>query len=77
MGKTWEISVSNAAPAIKEALLMNANVYVSHESKSTGERSLTHHAGMRPIKALPWPLSKVQTHDVEFKVTGDRVFSDG
>ncbi len=38
---------------------------------------LAHNAAMRPLRELPWPLSKVQPHDIEFTVTGSPVFSDG
>lgn len=77
MHKTWEVSVSNAAPSIKEALLLNANVSAYHCSKSTGERMLVHNAALRPTKELPWPLSKVQPHDVEFTCSGSPTYSDG
>lgn len=77
MHKMWEVSVSNAAPSIREALLMNADVCAYHCSSNTGERMLIHNAAMRPTKKLPWPLSKVQPHDVEFSCTGSPTYSDG
>ena len=66
-----EVYVWGAPIYIKEALKLNADITVYAQGPNGQERTLAHHAALRPIKKLPWPLSAIQAHHVEFSVTYD------
>lgn len=62
-----DVYVWGAEPYIKEALSSHADVWISYSDIKT-ERVLYHNAAMRPISKLPWPLSKIQAHDVRLTI---------
>jgi len=68
-----EVYAWGAAPYIKEALRLDADVWIYVKSGAT-ERTLVHHAGLRPLTKLPWPLSKTQPHNVQLTIEPDREF---
>lgn len=63
-----EIYVWGARPYIREALKLDADIWVSAKTITT-ERALCHNAALRPVGKLPWPLSSVQAHDIQLIVT--------
>lgn len=58
-----------AAPFIKQALLLDADIAVINTSKNNVVRMLSHGAEGRALTSMPWPLSLVQPHNVSYETT--------
>ena len=63
------VYVWGAAPYIKKALLRDAEVGVTHESENGETRLLLHSSALRAATTLPWPLSKMQPHNIDLTVS--------
>jgi hypothetical protein len=63
------VAAWGAAPFIKQALLLDADIAVVNTSKSNVVRMLSHGAEGRALTSLPWPLSLVQPHTISFSTT--------
>lgn len=59
-----------AAPFMKEALLLNAEVGITFEGANGITKMLIHSVMQRPVKQLPWPLSLAQPHSVGYSLVG-------
>ena len=63
------VYVWGARPFIKQALLLDAQISITHGPDAAGHiRILSHGAGQRSLTTLPWPLSLAQPHSVNFSV---------
>lgn len=63
------VSAWGAAPFIKQALLLDADIAVINTSKNNVVRMLSHGAEGRALTSMPWPLSLVQPHNVSYTTT--------
>lgn len=66
-----EVYVWGAAPYIKEALKLDADVTVTVRGPLGEKRILSHNAALRPTGKLPWPLTAIQPHHVQFSIEFD------
>lgn len=64
-----QVKAWGSAPYIKQALKKRASVSISCTDKDGNDRTLLHHAGLRPIARLLWPLSLLEARDVSFYVS--------
>ena len=55
-----------AASFIKQALLLDAEIGITHVMPNGQTRMLTHGAFLRSTAQLPWPLSMIQPHGVNY-----------
>ena len=62
------VSAWGAAPFIKQALLLDADIAVSSTSKNNVVRMLSHGVDGRALTSMPWPLSLVQPHNVSYAI---------